>query len=218
MIPDEQVEQLEYLLDQTGQPHMETDALQGFLAAVAIGPQVISPTRWLPEVFETVGGTPPEFGKNRETEPLLEALINYYTDTLQCIQDKTLEPVLPVDEREENPIPIVDDWCKGFVLGVKFWGEGWGSRPNSEALQAGVLAIYYLADPESFTKLYDAGLAEEIAKSELAFARSLPFLVSEIFTYWQGQGAPAPDKNIGRNDPCPCGSGKKYKKCCGAIG
>jgi SEC-C motif-containing protein len=20
----------------------------------------------------------------------------------------------------------------------------------------------------------------------------------------------------GRNDPCPCGSGKKYKKCCGA--
>ena len=25
-----------------------------------------------------------------------------------------------------------------------------------------------------------------------------------------------PDKNIGRNDSCPCGSGKKYKKCCGA--
>ena len=23
---------------------------------------------------------------------------------------------------------------------------------------------------------------------------------------------------IGRNDPCPCGSGKKYKKCCGASG
>lgn len=24
-----------------------------------------------------------------------------------------------------------------------------------------------------------------------------------------------PDEKIGRNDPCPCGSGKKYKKCCG---
>jgi len=22
---------------------------------------------------------------------------------------------------------------------------------------------------------------------------------------------------VGRNDPCPCGSGKKYKKCCGAV-
>jgi preprotein translocase subunit SecA len=27
--------------------------------------------------------------------------------------------------------------------------------------------------------------------------------------------APAALKKIGRNDPCPCGSGKKYKKCCG---
>lgn len=23
------------------------------------------------------------------------------------------------------------------------------------------------------------------------------------------------DESVGRNDPCPCGSGKKYKKCCG---
>ena len=31
-----------------------------------------------------------------------------------------------------------------------------------------------------------------------------------------GQGGPVsrPPK-VGRNDPCPCGSGKKYKKCCG---
>ena len=31
----------------------------------------------------------------------------------------------------------------------------------------------------------------------------------------ENQGA-APLKHIGRNDPYPCGSGKKYKKCCGA--
>lgn len=31
----------------------------------------------------------------------------------------------------------------------------------------------------------------------------------------QPAGQPAKTKNIGRNDPCPCGSGKKYKKCCG---
>ena len=24
-------------------------------------------------------------------------------------------------------------------------------------------------------------------------------------------------KKISRNEPCPCGSGKKYKKCCGAL-
>lgn len=30
------------------------------------------------------------------------------------------------------------------------------------------------------------------------------------------KGAPRRVEKIGRNDPCPCGSGKKYKKCCGA--
>ena len=27
----------------------------------------------------------------------------------------------------------------------------------------------------------------------------------------------APKWKVGRNDPCPCGSGKKYKKCCGRL-
>jgi preprotein translocase subunit SecA len=27
---------------------------------------------------------------------------------------------------------------------------------------------------------------------------------------------PRTEEKVGRNDPCPCGSGKKYKKCCGA--
>jgi SEC-C motif-containing protein len=31
-----------------------------------------------------------------------------------------------------------------------------------------------------------------------------------------GGAIPATSQKIGRNEPCPCGSGKKYKKCCGA--
>jgi uncharacterized protein YecA (UPF0149 family) len=33
-----------------------------------------------------------------------------------------------------------------------------------------------------------------------------------------GNGTPPPGTDwstVGRNDPCPCGSGKKFKKCCG---
>jgi SEC-C motif domain protein len=32
----------------------------------------------------------------------------------------------------------------------------------------------------------------------------------------KGQTVRRAEPKIGRNDPCPCGSGKKYKKCCGA--
>jgi preprotein translocase subunit SecA len=39
------------------------------------------------------------------------------------------------------------------------------------------------------------------------------------FVGGEASGAKQPviaQKKAGRNDPCPCGSGKKYKKCCGA--
>jgi preprotein translocase subunit SecA len=39
------------------------------------------------------------------------------------------------------------------------------------------------------------------------------------FSHGDGQGkietVRREGKKVGRNDPCPCGSGKKYKKCCG---
>lgn len=34
-----------------------------------------------------------------------------------------------------------------------------------------------------------------------------------MFSFWKKKKDDYP-KEIGRNDPCPCGSGKKYKKCC----
>ena len=38
----------------------------------------------------------------------------------------------------------------------------------------------------------------------------------ELYTSQKKSNTVVNDKKIGRNDPCPCGSGKKYKKCCGA--
>ena len=38
----------------------------------------------------------------------------------------------------------------------------------------------------------------------------------ELYLEQKKSGTVVKDKKIGRNDPCPCGSGKKYKKCCGA--
>ena len=40
-----------------------------------------------------------------------------------------------------------------------------------------------------------------------------------VFSHGDGGSSPPPaqrqEKKVGRNAPCPCGSGKKYKKCCG---
>lgn len=37
----------------------------------------------------------------------------------------------------------------------------------------------------------------------------------EIQKQWRDSKTIVNENKVGRNDPCPCGSGKKYKKCCG---
>jgi hypothetical protein len=37
----------------------------------------------------------------------------------------------------------------------------------------------------------------------------------ELYREQKNSSTVIKDKKVGRNDPCPCGSGKKYKKCCG---
>ncbi|MGE5548157.1 MAG: YchJ family protein [Solirubrobacterales bacterium] len=72
----------------------------------------------------------------------------------------------------------------------------------------------------------DTGTVEFVARYKF---RGKPFAHHELSSFRKADGRwmyvdgvmnPKPPQRItakvGRNDPCPCGSGKKYKKCCGA--
>jgi len=66
----------------------------------------------------------------------------------------------------------------------------------------------------------------QIAREQEAVERDIEQIEAQqqkkqklVFNLVEGGAAPQPiksKKTAGRNDPCPCGSGKKYKKCCGA--
>jgi SWIM/SEC-C metal-binding protein len=42
-----------------------------------------------------------------------------------------------------------------------------------------------------------------------------PENIADLDTLIQKHGPVRREQKIGRNDPCPCGSGRKFKKCCG---
>ncbi|MFC1789575.1 preprotein translocase subunit SecA [Patescibacteria group bacterium] len=54
---------------------------------------------------------------------------------------------------------------------------------------------------------YDVTVAKTILKAQITIQPNKP--------NFSKTNEPMANKNVGRNDPCPCGSGKKYKKCCG---
>lgn len=61
-----------------------------------------------------------------------------------------------------------------------------------------------------------AAHAEWLYEMEEWDALLTPERRKELYREQKQSGTVVKDKKVGRNDPCPCGSGKKYKKCCGA--
>jgi len=59
-------------------------------------------------------------------------------------------------------------------------------------------------------KIIEVSIINNLFQAEIKREYKKPPLESNV-----SSSAPVSQKKVGRNDPCPCGSGKKYKKCCG---
>jgi len=92
-------------------------------------------------------------------------------------------------------------------------------------LRAGLLrGVAKLSIPESvrpaIPALCAAFLAEMEAQGRIADGRSMGLYVGALSGAFAEASSVkpvpfvSPTTKIGRNDPCPCGSGRKYKKCC----
>jgi uncharacterized protein len=127
----------------------------------------------------------------------------------------------------DEPVPsFAQIWAIGFMYAVENWPDEWAPPRDKEA--AGVVddALQALLElTEDDTEAPSISMFSEDAPPSVSKARMDAFgdgiwAVYDLFDVWRSIGprveqirkAPQP----GRNDPCPCGSGKKYKKCHGA--
>ena len=199
--------------------------LDGYLTAVAIAPNMIMPSEWLSEIW---GGGDPMFADEKEANTILGAIMGHYNSILRTLAVDAMS-FAPIFATEADGSPFVDLWAEGFMRGVRLRPKDW--MPLFEDKLAPLItAIGALcANPDG---TYPIEMAEERRDLLRTQAPTLfPGCVAGIREYWQGRGlgpraappsranagAPrAPIAKIGRNAPCSCGSGKKYKRCCGA--
>ena len=130
-------------------------------------------------------------------------------------------------EIEDYDIPSLGQvWALGFMFAVENWPEEWAAPRDKEATQwlndalESIVALTEDDTGKPSVNLYDEAGPPTVSQQRIdAFADAIA-AVYDLHQLWQSIGprvesvrkAPAP----GRNDPCSCGSGKKYKKCCGA--
>jgi type I site-specific restriction-modification system R (restriction) subunit len=121
-------------------------------------------------------------------------------------------PVAPEFEQHGEWVPLIHDWCGGYQGGLEL--APWPTLPAPEAAALAMIAEPLEKMPTSLEAYSNEHLQEQATKARFA-ARILHayFLAQRGERPVRSQPVVAPIK-IGRNEPCPCGSGKKYKQCC----
>jgi uncharacterized protein len=189
--------------------------LDGFLTGIIVCPDLIPPSRWLKSVW---GG---EDGKGMldittmgECQHLIDLVMQHYNGILADLsQPGRYEPVFDVDTRNDDI--LWEMWIEGFAGAMDLAPGAWGKVVHSgdagcAAALKGLATLVALADVKQLAQA-----------EEEQWHREAPDLIPiwvEVLHAWRlknDTNRPARSSRVGRNDPCPCGSGKKYKKCCG---
>jgi uncharacterized protein len=217
------------LSDDLPEACMDVVTLEGFLTAIVIGPVTMTPEHWLPRVFGSDAEDPmPEPPSVKVFKSVVNLIMRLYNSVIMIfdIAPDEFRPTFYTHEVEAKTYTIVDEWCSGFLQGIALAGDAWQPLLDEKP---GILRPFQLfATPEGWTEL-DAAVDEAVMHAE--WSSKIEPTVRAIHAYWlpyrEGSAVTlastrsarvAGKPKMGRNAPCPCGSGKKYKYCCGISG
>ena len=237
-LADNQLDRLETLLDDPSlEEAMRLDEIQGYLCAALSGPQAIPEDDWLADVLGSEEALESEAG--REAAQLLRAFASAL-ETELAAGDPPVLLLYAKEDDEDGPSDYLP-WCQAYLAGVDAAEEDWfeflGEKEGEEGDDAGdeedSEEISYL-DERLFPLMVLTGEAESAAREhgedwpdgrereqiESECEEELPQAVTDIYRFWMAKRGTETirrdEPKIGRNEPCPCGSGKKFKQCCGA--
>jgi preprotein translocase subunit SecA len=185
--------------------------------------------RWAVPSEEEVGMTRFRDGLNRER--LKELVLQRAKDVYQKKEEEFGEATLRYLEKVIM-LQSVDYYWKDHLLAIDQLKEGIGLRgygqkdPRIEYQKEAYQMFLEMLDrikKDTIEKLFAIQIAKEEEVKEMKVERKQTFILSRGEAA-QGVGGETEDgkgvtvrregKKVGRNDPCPCGSGKKYKRCC----
>lgn len=222
---------------------MSAEMADGYLSACVVGPDTPAVHEWM----ETILGQPtlPTGDDGAPQHRLLTLLRRRHLDIQRSLRverndaniDRIFMPLTQVVPAEDRIYPYRLD-AQGNRLGdwlAKDWAEGFrravAENRAWDSLMDDPESAMLLAPLVLFQKGYNPDRRELQIDDEGDLFSYLVQSVNEMHAHWRNRrhrgvlgvnAAPeAPvareARKVGRNEPCPCGSGKKYKKCCGAA-
>jgi uncharacterized protein len=206
---------------------MDICMLHGYLTAIAIGPVTLLPSQWYARIWGQVEEL--DFDSLEHAQQILGLITRFYNQIVLTFMEKA-ENFLPAlyEYVEDGKARIsAEEWCTGFGLGVHLRAEAWMPLFEDERYWALLSPMIALSMKDVWDEATHGRNPVEVREQLIAI---LPEAVRAIHAYWshdreeRAPGLVADNFHLGgssktgRNAPCPCGSGKKFKKCCGGPG
>jgi uncharacterized protein len=226
---DPDLEVLGELLDQLEeQGAMDLEELDGFFTALHCAPDIVSPGEYLPEVVGDGFENEEIFPNDQAIRLFLDLLAHHWDDVGAALSGGDFFVPLLLEDGEGKTYG--NNWAIGFIRGLGLRDSAWHELFDDENEFARLLAVLALANennPDPEMRSYKEPVSDELRERLIA---GISITVTGLYPYFAQQRelatismatnpsqSTAKRKKIGRNDPCYCGSGKKYKKCCGAL-
>ena len=225
-LTDAEFDRLSSVLERFGnQRTMNVEELDGSLAALVCSPDSVPPSEYLPEICG--GGIFLE--DTSAAKPILEDFISLLMRHWNAIVEtlRSGDVHLPLLLKDKSGIAHANDWATGFMRGMELRREDWAALLDDKKHGGWIVPILALAhehDPDPAMRSYSEPVSAELREKLIVGAAAA---VTGIYRYFEAQRLleePSPGNattfrrtmpKIGRNDPCPCGSGRKFKHCCG---
>ncbi len=207
---------------------MSLPEVYGFLFAVCTAPEPVATEEWMAVVFN---GQAPAYKNDEKRAKIEAALLEVFAEVEAQVQLE--KPPLPeIIELLQTPIENVRNgaplafWSDGFFDGMDWLEDVWNVSLDADAEKVWkdtVKVLTHFSHRDAAREL-NRGVGDNWLSDERLAEVRLNKLAEAMATYAQmGRSLSQTAANsqpyvreikLGRNDPCFCGSGKKYKKCC----
>ena len=208
--------------------------LNGYLASVVCSDQKVYPSQWSLDIWDGKKQEP-QWQDHQEYKTFNNCLYDYFKSIEYHIEDFDLESIIS----KISDLNKKNDWCVGFMKGIHYWNKSPEDFEIHANIQYSIIAILASDKAKETIEMMSLGINDDniidaITHAFIAVYEELQLTQEDIETYHQPDSAFLTDtatedfdfqsinttpyiregKKVGRNEPCPCGSGKKYKKCC----
>jgi uncharacterized protein len=184
--------------------------LDGYLTAIALCPAPPPPALWMPPIWDGAAGETVPFEDATDARLFGEMVAARYREIQRDLDREKPQPIFDIDER--NGEVMWEIWIDGFAFGMEQQPERWAEAAGDDG--AAVAELRTAIDVARDASDLDGEAINALC--DVAPVRIVE-LLGRLHAAPAAVVAEVPAAKVGRNDPCPCGSGRKSKKCC-AVG